>query len=260
MIAAAQCGTAAYAGESADIAADAIINGYYPALSDENAERILAIAGGTNTDDEKIKSMCELLDSYSDYVSYEAASQAPRGGEWLEHTIGKLLYIKIDRFMYGVDDEFLSLLEKYPRTPLALDLSECSGGITTVMENIAKAIVPGGIIYTSRFTDGEQSVYSELSSGVRHVIVITSAATASCAEILAAALRESGVGLVIGERTYGKSSIQNMRTLPNGGALRFTVGHWYTRDGADIGGTGIAPDIALGSGWLEFLKSIWEVS
>jgi hypothetical protein len=249
-----QCTVVAYAGESADIAADMILNSYYPALSAETAERIRGIAKGAGDDNDKIADMCGLLDQYSAYSPYGAAGASAEDEEQISYSTGKWLYIKINRFAYGVDDTATALLDENPDMPVLLDLTDCSGGVTAVMETIAGRIVPKGLIYTARFADGEQGYVSNLESAKRAVAVMTSENTASCAEIIAAALQDSGAGVVIGARTYGKAGVQNMRLLPNGGTLKITVGHWYTRNGADIGGIGIAPDIALSEGCIRCLK------
>jgi carboxyl-terminal processing protease len=203
--------------------------------------------------------MCALLDGYSGYNPYGTTGAPPQPDKASEHFAGqKRLYIKIYEFIYGVDNEVISLLKNNPGKPLLLDLSDCSGGATAVMEKIANAIVPDGLIYAAKFRDGERQFYSCPGGAARRpILVITGLDTASCAEILAAALKESGAAIIVGERTFGKASIQNMRVLPNGGMLKITVGHWLTRNGADIGGTGVTPDITLNRGCVSIIRQAW---
>ena len=68
--------------------------------------------------------------------------------------------------------------------------------------------------------------------------------SASAAEILASALGDHRRAVVVGERTYGKTSVQSVLRLENGGALRLTTGTYRTPAGDDIGDAGVAPDVA----------------
>ncbi|MDR0405980.1 MAG: S41 family peptidase [Clostridiales bacterium] len=256
------------AGESADLAAKTITDRYYPALTADQAARINALAAGGGSDHEKIAQMCGLLDAYSEYLPYGAgaASETP-----YEYAVNGGLYVKITQFAFGVDDGVLALLEEYPGIPLLLDLTECSGGVTTVAEHIAQAIVPAGLLCTIKFKDAEQRYVSEFDGAGRTVVTLISNATASAAELLAAALQESGAGIVVGRQSRGKASVQTARLLPNGGILKITSGHWFTRNGADIDGIGIAPNITVDGECLKavlpcvqniavtYFKAVWRL-
>jgi carboxyl-terminal processing protease len=125
------------------------------------------------------------------------------------------------------------------------------------MEGIAAHLVPKGPIYNAEYRSGAQTAVSDMAPKKRPVYIITGKETASCAEILAAAIRESCPSLIYGEQTYGKSSIQKLYTLPNGSALVMTVGRWTTRAGADLGGKGITPDIPLDADSIKFIKRLF---
>jgi carboxyl-terminal processing protease len=81
------------------------------------------------------------------------------------------------------------------------------------------------------------------------MVVLVNRGTASAAEIVTGALHDRGRAKVIGTHTYGKGVFQEIEPLPNGGALDFTVGEYFTPDGHNLGGggvkegAGIAPDI-----------------
>jgi len=247
------------AGEAMDIAANLILTDYYPTLSIENKNRITEIAKGDGSDNEKITLMCSFLDEYSGYAINETSNSFFKAEEQYSYSIGKKLYIKINLFAYGVDDAVISLIDENPNKQILLDLADCSGGLTSVMENIAYKLVPSGLIYSAKYKNSEQQYFSDNETTNKTIMVITNKNTASCAEILAVALQESGIGIIIGEKTFGKSSIQNVRVLPNGGTLKITVGHWFTRKGKDINLVGIIPDITIGNNCIYYFKKAWEV-
>lgn len=234
-----------FAGEAADYAANIIINEYYPALSSQETEEIRKITLSNGNDNEKITAMCALLDKYSEYDLNPRSSTTSKADAKIEYTVGSFLYIKIDQFVFGVDEEVADLITQYKDKALILDLSDCTGGVLAVMDSIAKMLVPSGAVYTAQYRETTETSICESSTGGQKSIVLTSNKTASCAEILAASLQESGAAIVIGSQTYGKASIQKQCVLPNGGMLKLTVGRWLTRDGKDINGIGLTPDVSL---------------
>lgn len=77
------------------------------------------------------------------------------------------------------------------------------------------------------------------------VYAMVNAGSASASEIVAAALKENGRALVVGEKTFGKGSVQSIAPLPNGGALRLTIARYYTPSGKSIQAVGVEPDVAV---------------
>ena len=69
--------------------------------------------------------------------------------------------------------------------------------------------------------------------------------TASASEVLAGALQDHGRGLIIGERTFGKGSVQSVVPLRNGGGIKLTTARYYTPSGKSIQAEGILPDIEI---------------
>ena len=235
----------AFAGESADYAANIIINEYYLDLSAQMREDIRRIAIDEGYDNERIAAMCSLLDEYCEYYLQGLSAAPSTQAVQIESSVNSRLYLKINRLEFGVDNRVKELLEENADKVLFLDLTQCSGGSVTVAESIAQELVPEGIIYTARFRNEEQTACSSLEDSSRVIYVLVGEKTASSAEILAAALQESGAAILVGEQTYGKASMQKQYVLPNGGVLKITVGNWLTRNGVDISGVGITPDVRL---------------
>jgi carboxyl-terminal processing protease len=77
------------------------------------------------------------------------------------------------------------------------------------------------------------------------MIVLVNGYTASAAEIVAGALRDHGRASVIGTRTFGKGSVQNVLNLPDGGAMKITIARYYTPNGTSIQAQGIVPDMVV---------------
>jgi carboxyl-terminal processing protease len=77
------------------------------------------------------------------------------------------------------------------------------------------------------------------------LVVLVNQASASASEIVAGAIQASSRGLLVGEKTFGKGSVQIPHTLSDGSQLRVTVAHWFTPDGRDISDQGLEPDVVV---------------
>ena len=77
------------------------------------------------------------------------------------------------------------------------------------------------------------------------IVVIVDENTASAAEILAAALKESYGATVVGVKSYGKGKVQQVVSLIDGSMAKYTTGKWYTPNGENIDGIGITPDYTV---------------
>ena len=80
-------------------------------------------------------------------------------------------------------------------------------------------------------------------SSIGHVVLLVDRGSASASEVLAGALQDHGRALVVGERTFGKGSVQSVLPLRNGGAIKLTTARYYTPSGDSIHEVGIAPDV-----------------
>jgi carboxyl-terminal processing protease len=141
------------------------------------------------------------------------------------------------------------LSAKGPLKGLILDLRENSGGFLTQAVKVAALFIKSGVIVISKYSDGHEQFYRDMNGVATYtgpLIVLNSKATASAAEIVAQALQDYGVALVVGdEHTYGKGSIQSQTVTDNQATSLFkvTVGKYYTVSGKTPQIRGVQADI-----------------
>lgn len=125
-----------------------------------------------------------------------------------------------------------------------LDLRDVPGGYLTQAVGIASLFMNSGAVVQIETVSGKTT---RSASGdtltTAPLVVIANSRTAGCAEVLTAALQESGRAQIVGETTQGKGSVQAMQPLSFGGAIRYTAAYYLTPGGRQIDGNGIAPNI-----------------
>jgi carboxyl-terminal processing protease len=130
-----------------------------------------------------------------------------------------------------------------------LDLRDNPGGLLDQAVSVADEFLDSGVIVSTRGRDGrELSVAEARESGTRPawpMVVLVNGFSASAAEIVAGALRDHGRAVIVGTRTFGKGSVQNVIELPDASALKLTVARYYTPSGRSIQAEGIEPDVLI---------------
>lgn len=136
---------------------------------------------------------------------------------------------------------------------LILDLRDNSGGFLSEAVKVAGQFITSGIIVISKYSNGEEKVLRDIDGKAAYngpLIVLTSKLTASAAEIVAQALQDYGVAIIVGdEHTYGKGTIQTQTVTDNQSTSYFkvTVGKYYTVSGRTPQKTGVKADIIVPS-------------
>ena len=145
-------------------------------------------------------------------------------------------------------DALSSLLAQNPKG-LILDLRNNGGGFLNTAVNIASEFIPDGVVLYEQYGDGSRDTHNALGGGIATdipMVVLVNGGTASASEILAGAIQDSGRGVLVGDITYGKGSVQQPVSLSNGeGELRITIAHWLTPNERLIDGIGLTPDTSV---------------
>lgn len=138
---------------------------------------------------------------------------------------------------------------------LILDLRDNGGGFLSQAVKVAGLFITDGVIVISKYSNGEEKVYRDVDGQAIYegpLVVLTTKATASAAEIVAQALQDYGVALIVGdEHTYGKGTIQTQTVTDNESTSYFkvTVGRYYTVSGHTPQKEGVKADIIAPSHW-----------
>jgi carboxyl-terminal processing protease len=129
---------------------------------------------------------------------------------------------------------------------IILDLRDNPGGLLPQAIRTVSVFLDDGVVCTISGLHQEETVY-EVSGGASYpdvpLVIAVDRESASAAEIVAAALQDHGRALVIGRRTYGKASVQSIRPLSNGTALKLTTAMYRTPAGRDLTGKGVRPKL-----------------
>jgi carboxyl-terminal processing protease len=132
---------------------------------------------------------------------------------------------------------------------LVLDLRDNPGGVLDAAVEVADLFLEQGDIVTTRGRTAENSTRLTARSGDlldgAPIAVLVNRRSASAAEILAGALQDQHRATVMGQRTFGKGSVQTVLPLAGGSAIKLTTGRYLTPSGQSIQGRGIAPDVTL---------------
>jgi carboxyl-terminal processing protease len=126
---------------------------------------------------------------------------------------------------------------------ILLDLRGNGGGLLNEAVDVASIFIPDGTIVSTDGRARARHVYTATGGAIRRsvpLVVLVDRGTASSAEIVTGALQDRHRAEVVGTNTYGKGVFQEIRDLPNGGALDLTVGQYFLPSGRNIGGRGVA--------------------
>lgn len=179
---------------------------------------------------------------------------------WQPYSKGIIGIITLDSFYQGdngitavndVKQGIKELKEKGNLRGLVLDLRENSGGFLIQAVKVAGLFITNGVVVVSKYSNGEQKVYRDMDGKIYYsgpMIVLTSRATASAAEIVAQALQDWGVAVVVGDgRTYGKGTIQSQTVTDDWSRSFFkvTVGKYYTVSGKTPQQMGVKSDVVV---------------
>ncbi len=140
-----------------------------------------------------------------------------------------------------------SLLAEEPRG-LIFDLRNNPGGFLDVAIEVGSQFVGEGSIVVEKLKDGQDRHYPARRGGLATdipLVVLVNGGTASASEIVAGAIQDTSRGILIGEKTFGKGSVQLSHNLSDSSELRVTSAYWFTPKGRAIHEEGLTPDIQV---------------
>ena len=164
--------------------------------------------------------------------------------EMLDDGIGYLQITEFDDVTVNQFTENFEELKGQGMKGLIIDLRGNPGGSVTSVCAVAEQLLPKGLIFYMEDKDGNKTEYKcEGADFDLPMVVLVNEYSASAAEILSGAIKDSGIGKLVGKTTFGKGIVQDVIPLQDGSAIKLTVANYYTRGGNDIHLKGIEPDI-----------------
>lgn len=159
-----------------------------------------------------------------------------------------MAYIQVTEFDDVTVDQFaeaLAMARGSGAKGIILDLRGNPGGNLSTVVEMCQMILPEGMIVYTEDKNGRREEYE--SDGSRELelplVVLVDMNSASAAEIMAGAIKDYGIGTLVGTTTFGKGIVQQIMPFRDGSAVKLTISAYYTPSGKNIHGTGIEPDV-----------------
>lgn len=165
---------------------------------------------------------------------------------------GEVGYLKFSAFEEDSAKEFIKKLDELKGSGikgLVLDLRQNGGGSLYECEQIADALLGKQVIVYTQDRQGEKEYYysDDRKLGLP-MVVLVDGGSASASEILTGAIKDTKSGVIVGEKTFGKGIVQSVIELKDGTAIKLTTSQYFTPNGINIHGKGIAPDVEVKAG------------
>ena len=163
---------------------------------------------------------------------------------------GGIGYLRLTQFGDNVSPDMKKALEDLQAKGmkgLIFDLRSNPGGELGQSIKIASMFIEKGKIVSTRQKKGEESIYTREGKyfGDFPMVVLINGGSASASEIVSGALKDHKRATLIGEKSFGKGSVQTLLPLPDGDGIKITIAKYYTPNGISIDGTGIEPDTKI---------------
>ena len=181
-----------------------------------------------------------------------------------------VLYIRITSFSEDVDTAISKAVKdaekkyKDKLNGIIIDVRNNPGGLLDQAVNVSDLFLDKGEIVSTRSRNEEDTVKytakpGDIAKGLP-IVVLVNDGSASASEIVAGALQDHKRAVILGEKTFGKGSVQTVIPLDNHGAMRLTTARYYTPSGRSIQVNGIVPDIIVKPSKVEEIENNFELS
>jgi carboxyl-terminal processing protease len=175
--------------------------------------------------------------------------------QWIDKNGKKIAHIRLLQFnqvLYSQWDREVSDIVSQKSDPdfagVILDLRNNPGGFLQGAVYVASEFLSSGVVVRQQYSSGKEDVFRVNRTGRLpsvKLVVLVNRGSASASEILAGALQHYKRALVVGERTFGKGTVQEPETLPQGAGLHVTISRWLLPDGKRLDKNGIKPDVVV---------------
>ena len=174
------------------------------------------------------------------------------------------LYTRVTSFDKKVVEGVAEALKKHPKADgLILDLRNNPGGLLNQAVDLVDLFVDAGVIVSQKGrVESENQIYNATPAGTNKtipVVVLVNGGSASASEIVSGALQDHKRAIVIGEKTFGKGSVQVILPIGNEEALRLTIARYYLPSGRTIQAKGVVPDIEVFPGEVPVDKDSFSI-
>jgi carboxyl-terminal processing protease len=207
------------------------------------ATAIAALRGTPNT---KLEI---TLERNQDSFKLEIVRESILNGDVVAYQLAtKVVYIQISSISSQVASDVAVALVKFPHSNgIVLDLRDNPGGLLNVAVDVASLfLAEGTVVSYARKNDSEVVLEStKKKSDSAPMTVLINRSTASAAEVIAGALQDRNRAVILGEKSYGKGTVQEIIDLTGGSKLEITIGKYRTPSGKVIDQVGIAPDLLV---------------
>jgi carboxyl-terminal processing protease len=176
--------------------------------------------------------------------------------EWVDSAAGKVAWVKMYKFSDTLYTEWSQIVGQINQEKtnnkvagIVLDLRNNPGGYLQASVMVASDFLKSGVVVSQQSADGSEEKYSVDKSLGRllndKLVVLVNGGSASASEILAGALKEYKRAKLVGEKTFGKGTVQQPEDFPDGSGLHVTIAKWLLPNGTNIHGVGVEPDVTV---------------
>lgn len=173
-------------------------------------------------------------------------------------------YVKITQFNGHVVENLNKAMAEFKAKNvkgLVIDVRNNPGGLLDEVVKVCQQLIPKGPIVSIRYKNQPEEKYSStLAKAPYKIVMLINEGSASASEIMAAAIKESGTGKLVGTKSYGKGTVQTVLTLTDGSGLKVTIANYLTPKGFILDGVGIIPDFEVQNTTADELKEFASIS
>ena len=172
-------------------------------------------------------------------------------------------YVRITSFQAKTGESMVDAINELRKNGelkgLVLDLRNNPGGVLNAAVSVSDAFLDSGlIVYTDGRIEDSKMKFNATPGDILKgapMVVLINAGSASASEIVAGALQDHKRAIIMGEKTFGKGSVQTILPTSNGGAVKLTTARYYTPSGRSIQAEGITPDVPISKVKLEAYRN-----